>query len=127
MTQYPTQRGAPRFLVAERHGVRASATLEVRLVDLSATGARIEHDHPLTPGATCTFQFPPTLGSLVLFARVVHSMVSTCGESGEGDGMALYQSGLFFVDVTADQQAVLAAILERLSPGSSTDDYPQRS
>jgi hypothetical protein len=64
---------------------------------------------------------------LALFARVVHSKVFTSGESGGGDGILRYQSGLFFVDVTADQQALLAAILERLSPGSSTGEYPQRS
>jgi len=127
MTRYPMKRGARRFLVAERLGVRASATLEVRLVDLSATGARIEHDHPLTPGVACTFQFPPTLGSLVLTARVVHSMVFTSEKGEMGDGVARYQSGLFFVDVTADQQAALAAILKRLSPGCTLDDAQQRT
>ena len=81
----------------------------------------------MTPGAVCTFQFPPTLGSLIISARVVHSMVFTNDEGGEGDRMARYQSGLFFVDVTADQQAVLAAILERLSPGSSTGESALRS
>lgn len=129
MNQYPTQRGARRFLVAEQLGGRAGATLEVRLVDLSATGARIEHAHPLTPGSDCTFEFPPTLGALVLSARIVHSISLTDSESVEGEEIRQYryQSGLAFVEVTAEQQAVLAAVLERLSPGSSLEDRQHHS
>lgn len=129
MIQNPKQRGARRFLVAERLGAKAGATLEVRLVDLSATGARIEHAHPLIPGSACTFEFPPTLGVLVLSARIVHSMALTPSEiaDGEGVGQHRYQSGLIFVDVTAEQQAVLAGALERLSPGSSLEGRQQRS
>lgn len=129
MLKYPQQRGAPRFLVAERLGVRAGATLEVRLVDLSATGARIEHAHPLTPGSNCTFEFPPTFGALVLSARIVHSIPLTDSESVEGDEIRhyRYQSGLTFVEVTAEQQAVLEAVLERLSPGSSLGNRQHHS
>jgi hypothetical protein len=128
MTQNPKQRGARRFLVAERLGARAGATLEVRIVDLSATGARIEHAHPLTPGSVCTFEFPPTLGGLILSARIVHSMALTDSASTEGGGVGQprFQSGLIFVGVTAEQQAVLAATLERLTSGIRLEDRRRR-
>jgi hypothetical protein len=122
MTQFPEQRGAPRFLVAERLGGRASATLEVRLVDLSLSGARIEHDHPLTLGSAYTFQFPPALGSLVLPVRVVHSIVAGSEEGAQGGPLAHYQSGLMFVDLTPDQQVGLAAVLGRLTSMGGLED-----
>jgi hypothetical protein len=127
MAQNPEQRGAPRFLVAERLGVRASATLEVRLVDLSLSGARIEHDHPLTPGPAYTFQFPPALGSLVLPVRVVHSIVAGSEEGAEGDPLVRYQSGLVFVDLTPDQQVALAAVLGRLMSMGGLEDRQHTS
>lgn len=125
MSQYPTQRGAPRFLVADRLGGLAAATLEVRLVDLSLSGARIEHDNPLRAGSVCHFEFPPTLGSLVLQVRVVHSALLGRGEAAEGESHGRYQSGLRFVNLTPDQQVALAAVLGRLTSGSGPEDRQQ--
>lgn len=127
MAQNPEQREAPRFLVAERLGGRASTTLEVRLVDLSLSGVRIEHDHPLTSGSAYTFQFPPALGSLVLPVRVVHSIVAGSEEGAESGPLARYQSGLKFVDLTPDQRVALAAVLVRLISMGGLEDRQHTS
>jgi hypothetical protein len=108
--------------VASRLGAQARAWLDVRLVDVSLTGARIEHRDVLRPGSTCTFEFPPALGGLLLSARVVHSTV-VGAEPGPGEQpVARYQSGLEFVSIKADQHALLAGIVERLGERSSAPE-----
>ncbi len=127
MTQYPKQRGAPRYLVADRLGVRAGATLEVHLLDLSLTGIRIEHQDPLRLGSVYSFEFPSTLGSLVLPVRVVRSTIVGSEERAEGDSHVRYQSGLLFVNLTPDQRVALAAVLVRLTSMSDLEDRQQTS
>jgi hypothetical protein len=117
MAGTPERRRATRILVTGRLGARARATLNVRLVDLSRSGARIEHSGLLRPGATYAFELPPALGSLVLTAKVVHSRVVGTEATLEGEQFLLYQSGLTFVGITAEQQVGLAAALEHLPPG----------
>jgi hypothetical protein len=112
------RRKAPRIPVAGHLGARARATLNVRVLDLSAGGARIEHTDLLRPGATYAFELPPALGSLTITVRIVHSAVVGTEPTPEGERNLRYQSGLAFVGITSDQQSALAAILERLTPGS---------
>ena len=119
MAGTPERRQATRILVTERLGARARATLEVRLLDLSRSGARIEHSGLLRPGATYVFELPPALGSLVLTAKVVHSRVVGTETTLEGERLLLYQSGLTFVGITAEQEVGLAVVVERLSRGDS--------
>ncbi len=116
MSEHPERRGAPRILVTGNFGVRARATLEVRLIDLSLKGARIEHDEMLRPGTRCTLELPPAVGAATLTARIVRSTVVGSLPKPDGDRQLIYQSGLAFVDVTADQRAALEAVLKRLLP-----------
>jgi hypothetical protein len=76
----------------------------------------------LLPGSACTLELPPALGSLVLSARVIHSAVMGSEVNPEGYRLVRYQSGLAFVDVTAAQEAVLADILEKLTPAGGTGE-----
>ena len=121
MAGTPERRNATRILVTGRLGARARATLNVRLVDLSRSGARIEHSGLLRPGATYALELPPALNSLVLTAKVVHSRVVGTEATPEGERLLLYQSGLTFVGITAEQEVGLAAALEHLPPG---DGHP---
>ncbi len=116
------RRAAPRIPVSGKLGARARATLDVRLIDLSLTGARIEHGELLRPGTTCTFQLPPAIGSVVVSARVVHSAVIGATPMADGSRQLLYQSGLAFVSVTEEQQAALADIVKRLTPAGGSGD-----
>lgn len=117
------RRKAPRILVAGRLGARARASLDVRLLDLSASGARIEHFDLLRPGATYAFELPPVLGSVTLSVRVVHSAVVGTEATSEGERHLRYESGITFVSITAEQQAAIAKVLERLaSMGGLRDD-----
>jgi hypothetical protein len=94
---------------------------EVWLLDLSLTGARIEHRAPLRPGTSCALGFPAALSPLVLAARVVHSVVLGDAPGPRGTRQRRYATGLTFVDVTPEQQAVLKRIVEWLALGGSAE------
>src|SRR5574341_1801790 len=115
MVDSEERRRAPRIPITVNVGAKARTTLEVRLVDLSVTGARIEHRELLRPGSACAFQFPPAIGSLVLSARVIHSTVVGSTQHPNGERHLRYQTGLQFVGVTPDQRSVLEGIVERLT------------
>ena len=117
MDETQERRRAPRIRVAGRLGARARATLDVRLLDVSATGARIEHYDVLRPGSTYAFEFPVALGPLTLSAKVVHSAIIGTEKTPEGERLLRYQSGLVFIAMNAEQQATLTGILERVPPG----------
>ncbi len=121
MADFQERRGTPRLPITANVGARARATLEVRLVDLSVNGARIEHGDLLRPGSACAFQFPPAIGALVLSARVIHSAIVGSMQHADGERHLRYQTGLQFVGVTADQRGVLEGIVERLTPGGGVE------
>jgi hypothetical protein len=117
MVEYPERRQAPRVPLTWRLAARARASLDVQLLDLSLTGARIEHTDLLRPGAVCAFELPSQLGSLALSTRIVWSHVIGGEHTEEGERRLRYQSGLVFVAVTPEQQAALGSTLERLTGG----------
>ena len=115
------RRKARRVPITTTVDARARATLEVRLVDLSVTGARIEHTELLRPGSACAFQFPPAIGSLVLSARVIHSSVIGAMRRLDGERHLRYQTGLQFIGVTPEKRTALEGIVERLTPGGGVE------
>ncbi len=113
------RRRTRRISIPGRPGGRVRATLEARLLDIGATGARIEHNNLLRPGFTCTLELPPTLGALVVTVRVVRSIVVGTETSPSGERILRYESGVAFVNVPAEQQAALDAILARFGEGDT--------
>ena len=122
MTESLERRASPRVPVSGYVGARARATSDVRLIDLSLSGARIEHGDLLRPGSTCTFQLPPAVGSVIVSTRVVHSAVIGATPMPDGDRQLRYRSGLAFVNITSEQQAALAEVVKRLLPGDGMGD-----
>jgi hypothetical protein len=111
------QRRIPRVRMADRPAARVRPSLEARLVDLSLTGARIEHFGTLRPEVPCTIELPGATRPLVLPVRIVWSHVVGTEHSPEGERRLRYQSGLEFIGVTAEQQAILARIQEQHQHG----------
>jgi c-di-GMP-binding flagellar brake protein YcgR len=101
--------------------VQGQAVREVRLLDLSLTGARIEHIGALQPGSPCVLEFVAGRSPLALSTRVTRSRA--LGEQGDPTDtrQPRYESGLMFVEVTPDQQAALARIVEWLTLGGSAE------
>jgi hypothetical protein len=117
MAEIQERRRAQRVPIGGRLAGRARATQDVRLLDISTLGARIQHLNLLRPGSACALELPPVMGALFLSARVVRSTVVGTEKSPEGDRLLRYETGLAFIGVTIDQQASLADALEKLTPG----------
>jgi hypothetical protein len=115
MAEGQERRGSMRIAVLAGARARVPAPLEVWLVDLSATGARITLGELLKHGASCVLELPPGLGPLTLSARVVWSGVLGGEQTPEGERHLIYQSGLTFPNLTQDEQIALAGIVERFS------------
>jgi len=116
MTTIPERRRGRRVAVAGRPGGRVRATLDARLLDLSSTGARIEHRNLLRPGFTCTLEFPATLAKMVLTVQIVRSIVVGTEYTDGGDRLLRYESGVCFINMTPEQQQTVEQILDKLTP-----------
>ncbi len=97
---------------------RSKPSWEVRqvvLLDLSATGARIEQPKYLREGAPCYVELPPALGDAHLAARVIWTRPQESSHTAEGGTPSAYQSGLAFVGLTSENRMVLSAALAILA------------
>ena len=117
MTEYQKQRRVPRITLPDRPAARTRVSETVHLLDVSLTGARVEHLNILRPGAPCTVELPPALGALALAAQVVWSRIVGTEANPEGERLLRYQSGLLFSKVTAEQHTILGQALETAASG----------
>lgn len=122
MTEYRRQRQVPRVRIAGRPAARVRPTLNARLVDLSLTGARIEHVDILRPGFPCTIELAAAKGAVVLSGRIVWSSIVGSEKGADGERTLRYESGLEFVGLTAAQQAALSGFLEQVTRGAAMGD-----
>ncbi len=116
MRESQERRQSIRVAFVRHPRAQANDTLEVRVIDLSATGARITLGEELDHGFRCTLQLSPEMGSLVLGARVVWSGVFGAEQTEQGERHIIYQSGLLFPDLTLEQQATLTCLLAQFPP-----------
>lgn len=122
MTEYRRQRQVPRLRITGRPTTRVRPTLEARLVDLSLTGARIEHLGLLRPGFPCTIELPAAKGSVALSSRIVWSSIVGSDTGPGGERILRYESGLEFTGLTAEQRAALSSFLEQAAHAASGSD-----
>jgi len=87
---------------------------EVRLLDLSLQGTRIEHPDALNAGLLYFIALPPTFGRGTLSGRVVWTRLHRQEQTLEGERQHYYRSGLNWTGLTPAQQDALAAALKRL-------------
>ena len=115
MNQDPERRRTRRLKVPGRISSRVEAMVAIRLIDLSATGARLEHANMLRPGYLCVLEFPHNLAALVLTARVVRTVEVGGAEQDAVPLTSRYESGVVFTRVSPEQQIALEGVLERLA------------
>ena len=111
MTDLEERRAAPRATLPDQPAVRVREGREVRLLDLSRDGARIEHLDLFRPGAACPLELPPPFASLTLSAKVVWCSVIGRKRRPGGESHLVSRSGLRFAKLTAAQDAALAWLL----------------
>ena len=99
----------------------------MRLLELSAQGARIEHPDTLNTGLMCFIDLPPGLGRGTLSGRVVWTKLQRSEQTLEGERQSYYQSGLTWTELTPGQQSKLATALHTLQArGEAPDAAPRR-
>ena len=111
MIEARDRRAAPRTAWPERPIAWVRGMREVRLLDLSLTGAQIEHLDLLRPGASCDLDLPPHLGACNLPVQVVWCTVITRKRVPGGDSRLVARSGLRFNTLTIAQHATLLRAL----------------
>jgi PilZ domain len=127
MTEPRDRRALPRTTLAERRDARVPGLREVRLRDLSLTGAQIEHLHLVRLGASCTLELPPPFGALSLPAEVVWCTVIGRKRTLGDASYLVARSGLWFTRLTGPQHGALVATLQYLAARPSIVDSQRRS
>ena len=111
MAEARDRRAVPRTTLFDRPAVRVREGWQVRLLDLSRDGARIEHFDLLRPGAPCHLELPAPLASLTLPAQVLWCTVIGRRRRPDGESRLVSRSGLRFATLTVAQHAALAWLL----------------
>jgi hypothetical protein len=101
--------------LAKRPAARVRGMREVRLLDLSLTGAQIEHLDLFRLGASCALDLPPPFGALSLPVEVVWCTVVGRKRKLGGESHLVARSGLRFTTLAGAQHAALADSLQHLA------------
>jgi len=119
------RRGASRIQLVDRPAARVRGIREVRLLDVSPTGAQIEHLDLFRLGASCAVDLPPPCGALSLPAQVIWCTVIGRKLKLGGESHLVVRSGLRFTALTEAQRAGLASSLRHLAAILKPDRYRQ--
>jgi len=120
MSNRPDPRRVARLVIPPPLREGDLAHRSVHALDLSLLGARIHHQALLHDGVVCYLDLPPALVSVRLLGRVVWTRLRATEQTLDGDRQALYESGLEFTSLTAEQRITLAdavAILQAAQTG----------
>ena len=93
---------------------------EVTVIDLSPTGAMIEHSDRLSPGRTCFLFLPLPNLDLRLRAQLVWSQINKIDKVSQGGGNIRFRSGVHFPHLTEEEAGRLRHYLATVS-GEGTD------
>jgi hypothetical protein len=91
-------RGHPRFPLHGRTKGRINGVEEVCLVNIGPSGALVEHDYVIRPGATLDIQLTLAGREIKVRCRVAWSMVQRRERKPDGEEALIYHSELEFLD-----------------------------
>ncbi len=117
------RRAVPRTGLVARPGARVRGLQEVRLLDLSIAGAKIEHLDLFRPGASCTLDLPPPCGPLSLSAQVVWCAVVGRRRKLGADSHLVARTGLRFTTLTEVQRQAITDSLRQLAAAVQADRH----
>jgi transposase len=87
---------------------------EIRLVDLSVSGALIEHSMPVRIGSLYRIAIPVEGHQIQVSARAVRAYASHFIQGENGEKTVVYRTGMEFVKLERDAAKRLAAYIDRL-------------
>ncbi len=91
---------------------RVFAMLDARLLDLSATGALLEHVEPVRPGGACEVLIGDNAEDHRLRCRIVRSTLTQADRPAAAREIR-YQTGVEFVDLRPAQGKFLEGLIRR--------------
>ncbi len=95
------RRRAVRHPVPGRVEGTVTAEIATALVDVSATGALVEHLHMMRPGYLYQVRFVAPEAAVHLTCRAVRSFIVRTQPSGEEEAELVYRTGLEFIEPDA--------------------------
>jgi two-component system OmpR family response regulator len=87
--------------------------MEVNLVDLSLSGALVEHTEPVRPGEIYRLSFPVSGKEVHVLARAVRAFASHRVTVAGGERKVVYRTGMEFVGVEKSAADAIAAYVNR--------------
>ncbi len=104
------RRRAVRHPVPGRVEGTVTAEIATALVDVSATGALVEHLHVMRPGYQYRVRFVAPETAVDLTCRAVHSFIVRTQPPGEEEAELVYRTGLEFIEPDAGAITRLLAV-----------------
>jgi hypothetical protein len=104
------RRRAMRHPVPGRVEGTVTAEIATALVDVSATGALVEHLHVMRPGYQYRVRFVAPETAVDLTCRAVHSFIVRMQPPGEEEAELVYRTGLEFIEPDAGAISRLLAV-----------------
>ena len=106
------RRRAVRHPVPGRVEGTVTAEIATALVDVSATGALVEHLHVMRPGYQYRVRFVAPETAVDLTCRAVHSFIVRTQPSGDEEAELVYRTGLEFIEPDAGTVTRLLAVAQ---------------
>lgn len=110
---YNIQRRGGRVRLSRRFWVQLQSR-DATLIDISLSGALVEHAARSRPGEVYRLSLPTEGGQLQMRARAVRALVSHHVSAEEGERRLVYQTGLEFVGFGERLAEVLVIYIDRL-------------
>lgn len=96
LQHYAIQRRGARVRLREQLPVQLNFW-EAHFVDISLSGALVEHTERVRPGEVYRLAFPGERRQVQVLARAIRSFVSRLVHKSNGEGQIVYRTGMEFV------------------------------
>ncbi len=108
------RRRSIRCAVEERTAGRITAIYEASLINISVSGALIEHSDLVRPGPLSVLTFVVRGQEVSLRCRVVRSAVLRSEVQADGEHELVYRTGLEFLDTPEDSLRLIDEFIDSL-------------
>jgi DNA-binding response OmpR family regulator len=97
---------------------------DVKLLDISLSGALVEHTEPVNPGEIYRLCFPVEGQEVQVLARAIRAFASHRVTGATGERRIVYRTGMEFVGVERGAAELMSAYIDRLLKQGDDDSTP---